>query len=198
MTNKFQPYENLIEERKGLSGADKFFFMLIATLTLIMIIIAYLNAYVYMLVQVDGASMEPTFYTDDVVVVNRKKQPTNGDIVIIDGEKQDSYIIKRVIGVGGQTVKIEDGYVYVDGEMLEEPYLEREGITFPYEGGKSEWQIPQGEFLFFGDNRLNSTDSRYAGYDTCKRSQIVGVVEEWSMKIIKVNEFLYNLGGDKS
>ena len=74
-------------------------------------------------------------------------------------------LIKRVIAVGGQTVDLRDGAVYVDGEKLDEPYTEGKqskplsnsnGITYPY-------KVPEGEIWVMGDNRTNSLDSRVFG-----------------------------------
>ncbi len=195
MINNFEPNENLMGASEKRSRSDIIFFIVLAVMTVIVLVIAYLNAFVFMLVQVDGESMLPTFNTGDVVIVNRKSEISKGDIVIIEGEKQGAYIIKRVIAVGGESVELKNGYVYVDDKMINEPYVIKQGATAPLDGGKTEWQVLDGEVFFLGDNRLNSKDSRSDEYGTCQREQIVGVVEEWSTKMIGFNKFLYGLNG---
>jgi signal peptidase I len=72
-----------------------------------------------------------------------------------------------VIGVAGDVVSIEDGLVYVNGERLEEPYLfSQDGVAEPTEpspGGATEWLVPEGQVLVFGDHRQDSSDSRQFG-----------------------------------
>ncbi len=193
MIQKVELNENLMEERKKQMRSDRTFFIVLAVMSIIVLVIAYLNNFVFILIQVDGESMLPTFNTGDVVIVNRKVEPQKGDIVIIEGEKHGAYIIKRVIAVGGETVKLDGGYVYVDGKMIEEPYVIKQGETQPL-GKLSEWSVGETQLFFLGDNRINSRDSRDDEYGLCEKSQVVGVVEEWSMKMINFNKFLYGLG----
>lgn len=104
-------------------------------------------------------------------ITYRNRDPEAGDIVtFIDPEDPDTTLIKRIIATPGQTVSIEDGAVYVDGERLDEPYtlgkptgpLARHAsildgdIEYPYTLGEDEYWV-------MGDNRTNSLDSRYFG-----------------------------------
>lgn len=172
---------------------ETFLTVLLIVLSILLILIAYLNTQVFFLVKIEGESMLPTLNPKEVVVANRKVEPKVGEIVIIDGEKAGEYIIKRVIAVGGQTVNIEDGRVFVDGKLIEEPYIIEQNST-TVGSGKKEWTLGENEIFFMGDNRPCSKDSRAPEYDTCKRAQIVGVVEEWSLKTLKMNELVYKLG----
>ncbi len=111
-------------------------------------------------------SMEPTLMVGDRAFYNKFiyfiEEPEPGDIVVLDNpDGAGPTLTKRVIAVGGQTLDIEDGLVYVDGEPLDEPYVEeshRDGYTLvePIE-------IPAGYVWLMGDNRANSGDSRIFG-----------------------------------
>lgn len=178
-------------DKKSKSGI--FFTILLIALSLLLIVVVYLNTYVFFLVEVSGESMMPTLNSGDVVTVNRKLTPKRGDIVIIEGEKQNAYLIKRVIAVGGQTVTLENGEVKIDGEIIDEPYVIERGATNAT-GSLSEWTLKDDEIFYMGDNRPNSKDSRDDEYGACTSAQIVGVVEGWSFSTLGINKFIYNFG----
>ena len=115
---------------------------------------------------IPSGSMEPTLAIGDRVLVNkfiyRFDAPKRGDVVVFEspeGPKTD--LIKRVIAVGGQTVQVKDGYVYVDGVKLDEPYVaqdRRDNYSSP-----TPTKVPRGYVWVMGDNRGNSSDSRVIG-----------------------------------
>lgn len=110
---------------------------------------------------VEGASMQPTLYNNNIVIMERNvKDLKLGDVVVFDGRPiEDFYLIKRVIGLPGDFVEIKDGFVYVNGNKLQETYLEDSTITEPSLVVK----VPKDEIFVLGDNREISEDSRYIG-----------------------------------
>ena len=174
-----QVYDSLFDQNAKKPRSDGAFFVLLIVAIIIMTVIALLNTFVFFNVRVSGPSMQPTLYTGNVLVANRYKKVGYGNIIIISGEKAGSndWLIKRVIGLPGDEIEFIDGYVYRNGEQIREDYLLVQGKTVDDE---SKFEIPEGEIFYLGDNRENSSDSRH--YGTCTFKQVVGVVEEWSMK----------------
>lgn len=131
-----------------------------------------------------GTSMCPTLDEGDVLLIMRTLYtPENGDVVIVQEASDPSEpLVKRIIAVGGQTVKLDykTGHVYVDGYMLEEDYINglvpltpRFGdYCKPDENGIWEEKVPQDHFFVLGDNRIVSKDSRAIGF--INRNQIIG------------------------
>jgi signal peptidase I len=114
---------------------------------------------------VDGQSMEPNLHTGQFLIVSRLAyrfgDPQRGDIIVFDfpGNPSDDYV-KRIIGLPGETVTIENGHIFVNGQRVEEPYLPPDNITLPSQG---RWTVPDGEYFVLGDNRAHSSDSRSWG-----------------------------------
>lgn len=149
-----------------------------------------LNNFNFMYVEVDGASMNKTLNDKDVLCVNKRLKAGYGDIVIIDKVKHNAsggydYLIKRVIAVGGDTVKIENEKVYRNGVLLDEKEYAYFGAGTPLD--YPETKIPEGYVFYLGDNRRNSSDSRT--YGCCPEEYIVGVVPDTSLKLKKLSKF---------
>jgi signal peptidase I len=115
---------------------------------------------------IPSSSMEDTLLIGDGVLVNmfayRFEQPKVGDIVVFSSaEDTSSDLIKRVVAVGGQTVDIRDGVLYVDGRQQTEPYVNEK---YPdHYAADAPVSVPSGTVYVLGDNRANSEDSRYIG-----------------------------------
>ncbi|MCH7588112.1 MAG: signal peptidase I [Chloroflexi bacterium] len=113
-------------------------------------------------VRVESISMQPNLREGEFVVINRLaykwNQPQRGDIIVFrfPGDPEKRYI-KRVIGLEGDTLLIENGQVYVNGELLHEPYIS----TPPVYSG--DWDVGLEEVFVLGDNRNNSNDSKNWG-----------------------------------
>jgi signal peptidase I len=146
---------------------------LIETLLLIGAIYAFVNLATARFV-VDGHSMLPNFTTDQFIIVSRLSyilsEPQRGDVVVFHYPLEpDRDFIKRIIGLPGETVTILEGRVYINGKLLDEPYIES------FCRGKScdgEWVIPPNNYFVLGDNRGASKDSQDFG--PVDRKYIVG------------------------
>ncbi len=119
-----------------------------------------------------GNSMMPTLLNADQLLVEklsvRFSEPKLGSIITIDAgdldqAKSGEVLVKRVIAVPGQTLDFKDGQVYIDGALLDEPYLEPGTLTMPPENWSGPQEIPADNIYVLGDNRAFSADSRIFG-----------------------------------
>lgn len=184
---------------------DAKFYIALIVMTTIMLFVNVLFGEVYMSVRVSGDSMKNTLLNGDMLYANTmKKDVKRGDIVIIGGiEGKDYIIIKRVIAVGGEKVAIRNGKVFINDEPLNEDYLDDGVITdLRYaqdEAGNENTMkklLPKGltlgedEIFYLGDNREVSADARANG--PCKRENVIGVVENWSVNVKGITNAIYN------
>jgi signal peptidase I len=122
-----------------------------------------INIFLAQATQVLGQSMEPTLHSAQRVVVEKVTYrfvhgPRRGDIVVIDLPGQTDMLIKRVVGLPGEAVEVRSGQVYIDGELLDEPWAAGSGGS--HYGPKT---IPPLHIFVLGDNRGASNDSRSFG-----------------------------------
>ena len=125
---------------------------------------------------VDQTSMLPTLHPGDRLVVVKAaywfSNPARGDVVIISPDWMGEALVKRVIGLPGETIDIKDGAVYINGSPLTEPYFN--GTTTVPPGVYDHVALQQGQYFVMGDNRPGSDDSRVFG--PVPRQDIIGRV----------------------
>lgn len=170
--------------------AIKEWFTAIALAFVIALIIRY---FLFAPYEVHGTSMSPTLNGNEVLVVNKwiytMKEPEYGDIIVFHtNEKKDPYsqetkdFIKRIIGLPGDRIKIEDGELYRNGQRLSEDY-----INGQMEGSYDEVLVPEGHVFVLGDNRNNSKDSRVIG--TIDMRDVIGRAEMVILPFDKLHIF---------
>lgn len=139
----------------------QFVFDLIETLLLAVVLYLGINA-ISARVRVDGFSMVPTLQDGEYVLVSkityRLGEPQHGDIIVFKYPGQPPQdLIKRIIGLPGDSVQVTSSVVYVNGQALTEPYI---AAAPAYQG---QWQVPEGFLFVLGDNRNDSSDSHSWG-----------------------------------
>ncbi|HUX77749.1 MAG TPA: signal peptidase I [Anaerolineae bacterium] len=135
--------------------------------------------------QVRGSSMEPTLHDGQYLVIGKLvywiHPPERGDVIVFEppNNPSDDYI-KRIVGLPGEQLEIRDRGIWIDGILLEEPYIASPGS---YAGA---WGLGEGEYFVLGDNRSNSSDSHSWG--VLPRENIIGKAwlcywppEQWSL-----------------
>jgi signal peptidase I len=128
-----------------------------------LVIVLVVNIFLAQATRVEGQSMEPTLHNNERLIIEKVtyhfQAPQRGDIVVLRRpQKQSDPLIKRVVGLPGETVEIRDGRVRINGEALDETYLNQ--ATWPNMSSKL---IPEGQIFVLGDNRGASNDSRAFG-----------------------------------
>ncbi len=135
--------------------------------------------FIYLLVmrphKISGQSMMPNFQDGEFLLTEKvtyyTRNPERGDVVVFMPPVSDTdEFIKRVIGLPGERVLIKDGHVYINDKLLQESYINDGVITSggPFLGEDTEYAVPPGQYFVMGDNRQNSSDSRYWGTITKK------------------------------
>lgn len=148
--------------------------------------------------KVSGSSMVPNFHDGDYIITNklttRFGNPARGEVIILQNPRNTSQdFIKRIIGLPGEKIKVENGKVYIDGQTLYEPYLTSNTIT---QGGAfladgEEMTVPDNQYFVMGDNRSGSSDSREWGPVTYQLIVGQAWVRYWPLKngsLIKIDQ----------
>lgn len=164
------------KEKKKINLKDTVSFIIYIA---VVFVITYLViTYVGQRTEVNGTSMEYTLSDGDNLIIDkisyRFHDPERFDIIVFPyKQKEDTYYIKRIIGLPGETVQIDDnGTIYIDGKELKESYG-REVIKNPGTAAEP-IKLGEGEYFVLGDNRNFSSDSREPSVGIIKRDDIVG------------------------
>ncbi len=187
-----QEPQNLPENKTFFSGFASSALLIWDFLKIIIIalvIIVPIRYFVFQPFIVSGSSMEPNFYNGEYLVIDEIsyhiKDPKRGDVVVLRYPKDpDQFFIKRVVGLPGEKIEIENGKVTIindshpNGFTLTEEYLPNQALTYPHDpkivGGKKVLTLKDTEYFMLGDNRLASSDSRDWG--VLSRDGMVGKV----------------------
>ena len=163
-------------ERERLAYRSRYTRVLRSTIYALLVVaaVAVLLATLFLpVLQVSGDSMNPTLQDRDIIVLVKTDHMKTGDLCGFYW--QNKLLLKRIIGLPGDIITLdEDGVVTVNGEVLDEPYVDELAlgecdIKFPY-------QVPENRYFVLGDHRATSIDSRSSVIGCVEKSQIVGKV----------------------
>jgi len=154
--------------------------LMVLALLLVSSVMSYavINRWCLSTVVVQGRSMQPTLDDGDRCLLNRLSyvyaSPRRGDLVVLRDRSEDDLAVKRIVALPGESVRVSNGTIFVNGRRLIEPYLE-DGTTTVTPGGNDQaYELHAEEYFVLGDNRAESEDSRYYGPVT--RRQFVGTL----------------------
>ena len=168
--------EEVKAERERLAYRSRYTRVLRSTIYALVVVaaVAVLLATLFLpVLQVSGDSMNPTLQDKDVIVLVKSGSLKTGDLCGFYW--QNKLLLKRIIGLPGDVIELdEDGAVTVNGQTLDEPYVDELAlgecdIKFPY-------QVPENRYFVLGDHRSTSIDSRSSVIGCVEKSQIVGKV----------------------
>lgn len=134
----------------------------------IVLVVVLIRTFIITPVRVDGESMKNTLKNGDILLLYKLGSINRLDIIVLDEEKDNEKIIKRVIGLPGETVAIKKGKIYINDKVIDDEYAY--GETSDYD----KVTLEDDEYFILGDNRLISKDSRYFG--PIKKSEIKGKI----------------------
>ena len=140
----------------------------------------FMSRHVLQNVEVVGVSMVPTLHNADHLLLNHWtylfRQPKRNDIVVLRDPSDNTFAVKRIVAGAGDSIYLKGGRVYINGTLLDEPYLAPGTPTYSYLTRKGDQLTVCGKDRYFvlGDNRKNSADSRV--YGAIPRANILGTV----------------------
>lgn len=123
----------------------------------IVVVVVLIRTFIITPVRVDGDSMKNTLKNGDILLLYKLSSIDRNDIIVLDEEKDNEKIIKRVIGLPGETVAIKKGKIYINDKVIDDEYAYGETSDF------DKVTLADDEYFILGDNRLISKDSRYFG-----------------------------------
>ena len=177
--NPEPPGRETVQTKNRLAKTGKKRSTLYSVLEIVGIVVAafviamLVQAFLFKPFTVHQVSMQNTLIEGDRILINRVvyhfRDPKPGDVIVFHSPvTKGEDLVKRVVAVGGQSVAVHDGALYVNGVKKVEPYLKEQNFS----GTFSELVIPAGQFFVMGDNRNNSGDSRLFGPIT--KASIIG------------------------
>ena len=147
------------------------------TIIFAIVLAVIFRTYIFRTAYAMSISMEPTLHEGQILIVSRINylagKPERGDIVVIDSEQdklEHLNLIKRVVGLPGETVEIKDNRVYIDGKVLAPDFTQSPTPDFGFE----KTTIPEGKYMVMGDNRENSRDSRFESVGFIEEEYLMG------------------------
>jgi signal peptidase I len=156
-----------------------FFFDTIQTILIAASIFLVIYIFLMRPFEVSGDSMYPTYENGEYILTNlislRFSEPQKGDVIVFASPVDDKDYIKRIIASPGDTVRVEENKVYVNGELLDESTYLSSTVRTPSGHELTEGKtvtVPEGSYIVMGDNRPHSSDSREWGF--LKKEDIVG------------------------
>ena len=123
----------------------------------IVVVVVLIRTFIITPVRVDGDSMKNTLKNGDILLLYKLSSINRFDIIVLDEEKDNEKIIKRVIGLPGETVAIKKGKIYINDKVIDDEYAYGETSDF------DKVTLADDQYFILGDNRLISKDSRYFG-----------------------------------
>ncbi|HEX3947178.1 MAG TPA: signal peptidase I, partial [Acidimicrobiales bacterium] len=161
---------------------------------LAVVVAVVVRAFVFQTFYIPSTSMYPTLKAGDRIIVSKLSYHLHtvgrGDVIVFSrpptehcGGPPVPDLVKRVIGLPGDTISAQGGQVYIDGKLLPEPWLPKVSSTYTSNFGPL--KVPTNEYFMMGDNRVDSCDSRYWG--PIERTTIVGkvVLRIWPISQVK-------------
>ena len=133
---------------------------------IIIVVVVFVRTFIITPVKVNGNSMYPTLEGNEIMLLNKLGSVERFDIVVLETNKYEGDLIKRVIGLPGETIEIKNNEIYINDELLDDPY--GYGITYNIDPVT----LGDDEYFVLGDNRIISLDSRSFG--AIHRSEIMG------------------------
>lgn len=134
----------------------------------IVFLVIIVRTYIATPVRVDGNSMRKTLEDGDILLLYKMAKFERNDIIVLDEKEDNEIIIKRIIALPGETIKIQNGKIYINDKEYNDEFAY--GDTSDYE----QVTLGEDEYFILGDNRLISKDSRYFG--TITEDEIIGKV----------------------
>ena len=177
--------EKTTPEQPKLTKSEEFkqdLYFWLQALVAALVVLILLFTFVGRIITVDGDSMLPTLHNKDIMLLRSiGYTPEQGDIIVLTKDflhYEDQPIVKRVVAVGGQTVRIDynESKVYVDGVALDEPYINEAVMYRLSPDSIDELTVPEGSVFVLGDNRNNSSDSRHCELGAIDNRYILGKV----------------------